>query len=62
MSQDLKESGKVRCYACIQWDGQRTYYAAKNLIKVDVGAEGKCRISGAKTKGSSHCKEFFPLK
>jgi hypothetical protein len=62
MSQDLKETGKIRCYSCIQWDGKRTYYPEKKLIKVDVSSEGKCRISGAKTKGSSHSNEFFPLQ
>jgi len=41
MSQELKESGVKRCYACIQWDGQRTFYPEKKQIKVDAGSMGK---------------------
>lgn len=62
MSQDIMPAGKKKCYACIQWDGQRSYYADKQAIKVDVGREGLCRITKKKIKGSSSCDTFFPLK
>lgn len=62
MAQDFKEAGKFYCYACIQWDGQRSYYPEKKLIKVDVGREGICRVSKKKVKGNSHCDSYFPLR
>lgn len=62
MSQDIKEAGVKRCYACIQWTGQRTYYPSTKTIKVDVGIEGTCLLKHAKTKGSAHCDDFFPLR
>lgn len=62
MSQELKESGTKHCYACIQWDGQRTFYPEKTQIKVDAGIEGVCRITRQKIKGSGHCDQFFPLR
>jgi len=62
MSQELKESGVKRCYACIQWTGQRTFYPEKKQIKVDMGSEGVCLVTRQKTKGSGHCDQFFPLR
>lgn len=62
MGQEMKEAGKKNCYACIQWDGQRSYYADKQIIKVDIGREGVCRITRQKIKGSGHCESFFPLR
>jgi len=62
MSQELKESGSKHCYACIQWDGQRTFYPDKKQIKVDAGIEGVCRITHQKTRGNGRCDQFFPLR
>jgi len=62
MSQELKEAGVKKCYACIQWDGTRTFYPAKKQIKVDTGSEGTCRITHMKAKGGGHCEQFFPLR
>lgn len=62
MEQDLKKAGMKRCYACIQWEGQRTYYADKQLIKVDVGRTGNCLVLHKPVKGSHFCEEFFPLR
>jgi len=62
MSQELKEIGVKRCYVCIQWNGQRTFYHEKKLIKVDAGSMGTCLLTHAKTKGSGHCDQFFPLR
>lgn len=62
MSQELKEAGVKKCYACIQWTGQRTFYPKEKRIKVDVGIEGTCLIQHAKTKGSGHCDQYFPLR
>lgn len=60
--QELKESGTKHCYACIQWDGQRSFYPDKKQIKVDAGCEGVCRITRQKVKGGAHCDQFFPLR
>ena len=62
MEQDLKKAGVKRCYACIQWEGQRTYYSDKKLIKVDALREGNCLVHHKKVKGSSSCDQFFPLR
>ncbi len=62
MSRDLKESGVRKCYACIQWDGVRTFYPEKKQVKVDVGTDGTCLLTHQKTKGSNHCDQFFPLR
>lgn len=62
MAQEMKEPGKKHCYACIQWDGTRSYYPEKKLIKVDVQSEGLCRVTRQKIKGSGHCDQFFPLR
>ncbi|HOX91486.1 MAG TPA: hypothetical protein PLC54_01085 [Spirochaetales bacterium] len=62
MSQEMKEAGKRACYACIQWDGQRSYYADKQIIKVDPGKEGLCRVSHKKVRGSSQCESFYALR
>jgi len=62
MDQDLKKAGVKRCYACIQWEGQRTYYREKKQIKVDPGKEGNCLIYRKKVKGSFACDKFHPLQ
>jgi hypothetical protein len=62
MSQELKETGAKRCYACIQWTGQRTFYPEKKLIKVDPTREGICLVTHTNTKGSGHCDQYFPLR
>ena len=62
MSQDILHAGTRRCYACIQWDGVRSYDAAKGSIKTDPGSEGNCRVKHAKVKGNHYCDLFFALK
>lgn len=62
MSQDLKDSGVKRCYACIQWEGQRTYYPEKKQIKVDPAREGNCLMLHKKIRGDGNCEHFFALK
>ena len=62
MSQELKEIGAKRCFACIQWTGKRTFYPEKKQIKVDAGSDGTCLVSRQTTKGSGHCEQYFPLR
>lgn len=62
MEQDLKKAGVKRCYACIQWEGQRTYYSDKKMFKVDTHREGNCLVLHHKTKGSHFCDHFDALK
>lgn len=62
MEQDLKKAGVKRCYACTQWEGQRTYYPDKKMFKVDDHREGNCLVRHAKVKGSNVCEHFFPLR
>lgn len=60
--QELKPAGVKRCYACIQWEGQRTYYTEKKEFKVDVRKEGNCLVQQKKVNGSGFCDKFFPLR
>ncbi|HOZ72806.1 MAG TPA: hypothetical protein PLQ29_06035 [Spirochaetales bacterium] len=62
MSQEMKDLGIKRCYACIQWTGQRTFYPDKKKIKVDEGSDGVCLMTHQKIKGSGHCEQYFPLR
>lgn len=62
MSQDLLHPGVRRCYACIQWDGRRSYDAEKGSIKTDPGSDGNCRVKHQMVKGSHYCDLFFPLR
>lgn len=60
--QDLKASEAKRCYACIQWEGQRTFYSEKKMIKVDANKEGNCLVLHKKIKGTGFCEQYFPLR
>ena len=60
--QDFKPVGVQKCYACIQWEGQRSYYPEKKQIKVDIKHEGHCLVCHKKTKGESTREHFFPLR
>ena len=62
MSQELRETGSKKCFSCIQWTGQRTFYPEKKQIKVDVGSDGTCLVVHQKVRGSFHCEQFFPLR
>ncbi len=62
MSQDLYPAGTHRCFACIQWDGRRSYESERRVIKTDAGSEGRCRLRHATTKGSGSCPEFYALR
>jgi hypothetical protein len=62
MEQDLKKAGVKRCYACIQWEGQRTYYSDKKMFKVDTHRDGNCLVRHQLTKGSHFCDRFEALK
>lgn len=58
MEQDFKKVDVKRCYACIQWDGQRTWYPEKKLMKVSENREGHCRVFHEPRKGSATCEHF----
>lgn len=62
MSQDFKPIIAKRCYACIQWEGIRSYDPEKKIVKVDVGREGKCLVHRTMVKGDHYCDAFFQLK
>jgi hypothetical protein len=62
MSQDLYPVGTRHCFACIQWDGRRTYEKEKALIKTDAASEGRCRLKHQDVKGSSYCEQYYPLR
>lgn len=62
MSQDLKPIAAKRCYACIQWEGVRSYDRQTKMAKVDVGREGKCLVHRTLVKGSHYCDQFYQLQ
>lgn len=62
MSQDLYRRGTRHCYACIQWDGRRSYDSTTGIIKTDAGQEGACRVKHAAVKGTGYCDLYYALK
>ena len=60
--QDLYPAGTKHCFACIQWDGRRTYEKESGKIKTDPGSEGWCRFYHMNVKGSHYCDNFSPLR
>jgi hypothetical protein len=61
MGKDYRKMDAQRCYACLQWDGERTLDKVKRLILVDDGKESNCRLLHKKVKGSSSCDKFYQL-
>jgi hypothetical protein len=62
VSQDIKPVHVKRCYACIQWDGTRSFNRELMIVKVDPAIMGFCRIHRSQVKGSHTCSQFFPLR
>lgn len=61
MGQDFKPLSVKNCYSCLQWDGTRTYYADRKVVKVDDRIEANCRIFHKKMKGTSTCDRYSPM-
>jgi hypothetical protein len=62
MPLDIHHLGARHCYACIQWDGKRTFDQTAKTIRVDAGSEGRCRVKHANVKGTHYCELFYALK
>jgi len=62
MPQDIHQLGAKHCYACIQWDGHRSFDQAAKTIRADIGSEGRCLVKHATVKGTHACALFYPLK
>lgn len=62
MDQDFKKAGVKKCYACIQWEGLRTYYPDKKQIKVAPSHEGNCLVQHKKFKGTHFCDNYEMLR
>jgi len=62
MARDMMPAGNKRCYACIQWEGTRTYLREKKQIKVDPHDSGNCLVFKIKKLGSGSCEHMEPLK
>lgn len=60
--QDVVGSDAKRCYACIQWEGQRSFDHATKKIKVDAAGMGYCLVKHCSTKGSFACEHYFQIK
>jgi hypothetical protein len=62
MPQDIHQLGSRHCFACIQWDGRRSFDPATKTIRADIGSEGRCLVKHANVKGTHYCDLFFSLK
>jgi len=62
MARDIRPAKAKRCYACIQWEGNRTYLRDKNEIKVDIGQEGNCLLFHIQKTGNQTCDKFVQLQ
>jgi len=62
MAMDIHHLGDKKCYACIQWDGRRTYDPVTKTIKADAGSEGRCLMKHAAYKGTQRCDQFTALR
>jgi hypothetical protein len=62
MAMDIHQLGDRKCYACIQWDGHRTYDRDSKTIKADISSEGRCLFKHASIKGTRRCEQFSPLR
>jgi hypothetical protein len=58
MTREFKKKESKRCFACLQWDGTRSYDREKDIIKVDDMKEDNCRILHKKVRGSAVCDRF----
>ncbi len=41
---DTQPMNKKKCYACLNWDGNRTLDAAKKTITVDLNEKANCKL------------------
>jgi hypothetical protein len=62
MAMDIHPLGARKCFACIQWDGPRTFDQAAKTIRADQGSMGRCLVRHSSIKGSQHCEQFSPLR
>ena len=60
--QEFYPAGLKRCFACIQWDGRRSYDKDAGKIKADAGIDGWCRMKHNNTRGSHCCDDFTALR
>ncbi|HTX71497.1 MAG TPA: hypothetical protein VMC79_01610 [Rectinemataceae bacterium] len=60
--QEIYPAGTRRCFACIQWDGRRSYDQKTQKIKTDAGADGWCRMKHGNTRGTHVCDDFTALR
>jgi len=61
MLQEVTKHDGKHCFACVQWDGQRTIDPKTKAVKVDKTKEENCRLHHKTMKGSGTCEHFFPL-
>lgn len=61
MSQEILPAKARRCYACIQWEGVRTYKREEGIIKVDQTKEAFCLLLREKKPGRGTCDKFTQL-
>jgi hypothetical protein len=62
MPQDIHLLGARHCYACIQWDGKRSFDQVAKTIRADIGSDGRCLVKHTNVKGTHRCELFFPLR
>lgn len=61
MGRDFHSANVKRCYACGNWEGNRTFYSAERKVKVDDRESANCHFWHKKTDGSDTCEQYVPM-
>lgn len=49
------------CYACIQWEGHRTWDRKTKQVSVNDKSNEHCLALHKKVRGDGMCERFFPI-
>ena len=58
---DFFPLNQQHCYACLNWDGNRTVYHKDNIIKADDHEKANCSVFHELRMGRQECDKFNPI-
>ena len=61
MSREYKSMEEKHCYACIQWEGHRTWDRKTKQVSVNDKSNEHCLALHKKVRGDGMCERFFPI-
>lgn len=61
MGREYKSMEEKRCYACIQWEGHRTWDGKTKLVSVNEKSNEHCLVLHKRVRGDGMCERFFPI-